>query len=158
MSDTPIYFFHGLESGPDGTKSRRLEEDFDVEAPDFEGMMDIDERLAKAEALTEGMRDLIIVGSSFGGLLAALLYARHPERIRNYVLMAPALYRDAATEVDRMPEGAVVIHGRDDDVVPMAQVRDFCSSFDVEFIEVDDGHRLHGALDLMVEKVRALAS
>ncbi|MGM0557883.1 MAG: alpha/beta fold hydrolase [Myxococcota bacterium] len=156
MPQTKLYFFHGLESGPIGTKSLRLKEEFDVQTPDFEGMMNIQDRLEKAEALTRGESDLVIVGSSFGGLLAALLYARHPERIRNYVLMAPALYRDAASEVDRMPDGAVVIHGRDDDVVPMEDVRAFCSDFDVVFIEVDDGHRLHGALDVMVESVREM--
>jgi pimeloyl-ACP methyl ester carboxylesterase len=154
MTKTSLYFFHGLESGPVGTKSARLMEDFDVECPDFEGMMDIDERLEKAERLTRDETDMVVVGSSFGGLLAALLYAKHPERFRTYVLMAPALYRDAAERVDAMPPGAVVIHGRRDEVVPIDQVREFCADFDVEFIEVDEEHRLHGALDLMVEKVR----
>jgi predicted esterase len=129
-------------------------EEFDVECPDFEGMMDIDERLEKAERLTCDETDMVVVGSSFGGLLAALLYAKHPEPLRTYVLMAPALYRDAAERVDEMPPGAVVIHGRRDEVVPIDQVRDFCADFDIEFIEVDEEHRLHGALDLMVEKVR----
>jgi predicted esterase len=156
MSQTKLYFFHGLESGPIGTKSLRLEEEFEVEAPDFEGMMEIEDRLEKAERLTEGERDLVIVGSSFGGLLAALLYTRHPERISNYVLMAPALSRDTAGDVDKMPEGAVVIHGRHDDIVPMTVVREFCEEYDVNFIEVDDGHRLHSALDLMVESVREM--
>lgn len=154
MPEPTIYFFHGLESGPIGTKSKRLMEEFDVVSPDFEGMMDIDERLEKAERLTRGEADTILVGSSFGGLLAALLYAEHPGRFRTYVLMAPALYLDAAERVDKMPPGAVVIHGRDDEVVPIDQVRAFCADFDVEFVEVEDGHRLHGSLDLMVEKVR----
>ena len=154
MSNPTVYFFHGLESGPIGTKSKRLMEEFDVDSPDFEGMMDIDERLDKAERITRGETDMIVVGSSFGGLLAALLYAKHPERFRTYVLMAPALYLDAAESVDKMPPGAVVIHGVDDEVVPIDQVRTFCKDFDVEFVEVDDGHRLHGALELMVDKVR----
>lgn len=156
MSEPDIFFFHGLESGPIGTKSLRLEEEFEITSPDFEGMMSIHERLEKAERLTESASDLLVVGSSFGGLLAALLYSRHPERFRNYVLMAPALYLDEARDIERMPEGAVVIHGTDDEIVPIEDVREFCSDYDVEFIEVDDGHRLHGALDLMVEKVREL--
>ena len=153
MSNPSIYFFHGLESGPVGTKSTRLSEEFEVTSPDFEGMMDIWDRLEKAERITEGETDMVVVGSSFGGLLAALLYARHPDRFRGYVLMAPALYREAAEKVDRMPDNAVVIHGTHDEVVPIDQVRDFCADYDVEFVEVDDNHRLHDSLDRMVEAV-----
>ena len=127
MADTPIYFFHGLESGPHGTKYNRLSEAFEVTSPDFQDM-DIWERLEKAERETEGMTDLVVVGSSFGGLLAALLYSRHPDRFRGYVLMAPALYRDA--------------------------VKEKCAEHGVEVTEVDDDHRLHGSLERMVEAVR----
>jgi predicted esterase len=151
MTQPPIHFFHGLESGPVGTKSTRLSEEFDVTTPDFEGVYDIEERLETAEALTEGATDLVVVGSSFGGLLAALLYDRHPDRFKGYVLMAPALHHDIAETIDRMPDNAVVIHGTRDEVVPIDEVRAFCQPHGVEFIEVDDTHRLHEALDLMVE-------
>ena len=152
MSDQSIYFFHGLESAPIGTKSLRLEESFEVVAPDFQDM-DIWERLEKAERETEGKAGLVVVGSSFGGLLAALLYSRHPERFHGYVLLAPALYREAADEVERMPENAVVIHGIHDDVVPIDAVRQKCAEHGLEVVEVDDDHRLHGSLELMVEAV-----
>ena len=158
MSQPPIHFFHGLESGPVGTKSTRLSEEFDVTAPDFEGVYDIEERLETAEELTEGATDLVVVGSSFGGLLAALLYAKHPDRFNGYVLMAPALHHDIAEEIDRMPDNAVVIHGTHDEVVPIEEVRAFCQPHGVEFIEVDDNHRLHGSLDLMVEAAGRVAS
>ena len=151
----PLYFFHGLESGPHGTKFRRLSADVDVVSPDFQGM-DIWQRLDKAARLTEGRTDLIVVGSSFGGLLAALLYSRHPDRFRGYVLLAPALHHDAADQVERMPESAIVIHGTRDDVVPLEAVRERCAQHDVEVTEVDDDHRLHGSLEVMVEAVRRL--
>ena len=148
-----VYFFHGLESAPVGTKSLRLEEDFEVVAPDFQEM-DIWERLDKADEVTEGMGDLMVVGSSYGGLLAALLYSRRPERFRGYVLMAPAFYLDAADDIERMPDNAIVIHGVDDEVVPIESVREFCTAYGVEMREVDDDHRLHGSLDAMVRAVR----
>ena len=150
-----ILFFHGLESKPMGTKSIRLSEHFRVKAPDFQGM-DIWERLEKAEELTEDMSELVVVGSSYGGLLTALLFSRHPERFRNYVLMAPALYLDAAEEIERMPDDAVVIHGTHDDVVPIESVRSFCEFYGLEIEEVDDDHRLHGSLDNMVAGVRRI--
>lgn len=155
MTEPRLFFFHGLESGPIGTKSSRLKEAFgEVEAPDFEGMMDIEERLKRAEEVTRGEREMVVVGSSFGGLVAALLYSRYPDRFRHYVLLAPALHQAAASRIEAMPEGAVVIHGRADEVVPLEAVREVCGRFGVGVIEVDDGHRLHGALDMMVERVK----
>jgi predicted esterase len=155
MTSTPLYFFHGLESAPHGTKYQRLSEDFEVTSPDFQGM-DIWERLDKAERITEHMTDLVVVGSSYGGLLTALLYSRHPQRFRSYVLMAPALYLEAAEHIERMPDDAVVIHGTRDEVVPIDAVREHCARFGVDVTEVDDEHRLHGSLDLMVEAVERL--
>ncbi len=154
MSDLKqVYFFHGLESGPVGTKSKYLGEHFDVVALDFQGM-EIWERLERAAEMTEGLRDLVVVGSSYGGLLTALLYSQHPERFRGYVLMAPALYLDAANKIERMPENAVVIHGVHDEKVPIEAVRTFCEGFGLEIEEVEDEHRLHGSLERMVEAVR----
>lgn len=154
MSQAPIYFFHGLESGPVGTKSTRLNETFDVTAPDCEGVMDIWERLEIVEDATDGETDMVVVGSSFGGLLAALLYDKHPDRFGGYVLMAPALNDDAADDIERMPDEAVVIHGTRDDVVPIEPVRSMCEDHGVELLEVDDNHPLHDSLDTMVEAAR----
>ncbi len=155
MADTTVHFFHGRESTPHGTKYRRLSESLDVVSPDFQNM-DIWERVEKAERLTEGMTDLVIVGSSYGGLLTALLYSRHPERFRGYVLMAPALHLDAAEQVEHMPDNAVVIHGVNDEIVPVDAVREKCAQFGVEVTEVDDNHRLHESLVLMVEAVQQI--
>ncbi|AWV88496.1 HD domain-containing protein [Bradymonas sediminis] len=69
-----VYFFHGLESGPHGSKYQRLSESFHVFSPDFQGM-DIWARFEKIERETRGLRQLILVGSSYGGLLASLLYS-----------------------------------------------------------------------------------
>lgn len=151
----PIYFFHGLESGPHGSKYQRLTRDFRIYSPDFR-RMDIFERLEKIEVETRGMQDLIVVGSSYGGLLAALLYSRHPDRFRGYVLMAPAFTREAAEFIERMPPNATVIHARQDDVVPIGPVREMCAAHHIQLVEVDDDHRLKGAQELMVAAVRSL--
>lgn len=64
-----LYFFHGLESGPHGQKYHLLKNEFpELESPDFQGM-DLEQRLVKAEELTRGQHGLVLVGSSFGGLL-----------------------------------------------------------------------------------------
>jgi len=107
------------------------------------------------EDLTEGMENLVVVGSSYGGLLAALLYSRHPERIKGYVLLAPALHNEAASEITSMPdpENAFVIHGTLDEIVPLDTVTTFCEGHGINVIEVEDSHRLRNSHDLMVEKV-----
>lgn len=153
MKRRKIYFFHGLESGPKGSKYARLSEDFEVISPDFRGM-DIWERLEKAEEVTREEAGMIVVGSSFGGLLAALLYARFPKRFRGYVLMAPALHRSEVTsEIATMPSNAIVFHSPKDEVVPFEPVRQFCEARGVRLREVDDDHRLGQTHEEMVKAV-----
>ena len=151
-----LMFFHGLESGPHGAKYQLLSKAFgEVNSPDFQGM-DLEQRLAHAEEITRGATGLTIVGSSFGGLVAALLYAQVPDRIHALVLLAPALHRDIADAVPALPPHTVVIHGIHDDVVPLDEVRAFCQNRGVEVIEVDDGHRLLGSMPLVIKKVRSI--
>lgn len=156
----PLLFFHGKESGPFGSKYRALSSEFSVTSPDFQGL-DIWERLEKAEFLTEGMEDALLVGSSYGGLLAALLYSRHPGRFKGYVLLAPAFYPPhavAMSTITRVPDNAVVIHGTQDEIVPLSEVEDFCNSMGLPLVVVEDGHRLKGSYDEMMEWVQKIHS
>ncbi|RUO19530.1 alpha/beta fold hydrolase [Aliidiomarina haloalkalitolerans] len=139
-----LYFFHGLESGPHGQKYHLLKNEFpELESPDFQGM-DLAQRLAKAEELTRDQRGLVLVGSSFGGLLAARLYCLYPERIKALVLLAPAVHTEEGDRVTELPsqQRVRVIHGMADEVVPYTKVVAFCKRFGVPLITVDDEHRL----------------
>jgi len=150
-------FLHGLESGPHGGKYRALAAAFGEErvlAPDCRGLRTVPERLGVAEAATAEHADLVVVGSSFGGLVAAVLASRHPDRVRSLVLMAPALHDHwgaSVRTIDRVPERTVIVHGVQDDVVPVAASRAFAVQFGVELIEVEDGHRLLANRSLMVQ-------
>lgn len=139
-----IMFLHGLESGPEGNKTRKLRESFpNIIAPDFQGMFDIEERMAKFEQVTrDNPEPIFLVGSSFGGLASALAFQRWSERFSGYLLLAPALHREEAREVQRVPEQAFVIHGFEDEVVPVGSSREFCQKFGVPLLEVRAGHRL----------------
>lgn len=148
-----LMFFHGLESGPHGSKYQSLTTLGPVDSPDFQGM-DLQERLDKAEAHTRPMHDIVLVGSSFGGLLAARLYSLHPDRFKALVLLAPALhFREETDQIERLPspERIVVIHGTRDDVVPLEPVQAFCNGFDIDVTVVDDEHRLAASHDLMLQ-------
>lgn len=142
---TPV-FLHGLESGPHGSKYRALKPALPgLRAPDTEGILDPDARLQKIEAALAGDERLLLVGSSFGGLMACLYADRHPERVAAMVLCAPALHAKLQPWVDglrRLPERTVILHGRGDDVVPIAASRRAAERFGVPLVELDDDHRL----------------
>lgn len=140
-----LYFFHGLESGPHGAKYHLLREHYpQIESPDFQGM-NLQQRLHTAAEITAGQTQLTLVGSSFGGLLAARLYDLYPERIDNLLLLAPAVHTEEGDKVTRMPSAGQVrvLQGYDDDVVPYEKVAAFCQRFALPLTAVQDGHRLN---------------
>lgn len=101
-----IVYLHGFASGPSSTKGRILAERFAAEGvhlacPDLTPGADGFERSTVdsmlhivEELLTESETPHVLVGSSMGGYLAALLAAKNP-RIERLVLLAPA-FRMAA--------------------------------------------------------------
>lgn len=151
-----LMFFHGLESGPVGRKSEALRAHFgEVEAPDFRGLSDAGLRLARAVDATDGRRG-VIVGSSFGGLVAALLANAHPERVSGLVLMAPAVYPEFTRRIARLPENTQIIHGVQDSVVPFSVGETLAHEHGLRLYAPDDDHRLANSLELMIEVVQAV--
>lgn len=157
-----ILFAHGLEGSPQGTKVRYLREaGLDLEVPDLQGLS-LAERVARIEALS-GAGGLLLAGSSYGGLTAAIVAARHPERFTGLCLLAPALLLDEPPhEPDALAAPpdlpTVVIHGRQDDVCPIEGSRRYVerSGAHVELVEVDDGHRLVESLPTILAALRRL--
>lgn len=142
----PIAFFlHGLDSSIRGTKGQWFRKHFPaVRMHDYQG--DLDQRLAQLEAEVAGLDNLILVGSSFGGLMAACFALRHPRQVGRLILLAPALnfsgYRPPATLIT-IP--TLLVIGAHDTVCPpdlvMPQAR---ATFSVlEERVVDDDHMLH---------------
>lgn len=92
-------YLHGFASGPGSTKAqffRARLAPLGVElaipdlAPDFTHLT-IGSQLAIAAAATAREAPAVLMGSSLGGYLAALVAMRHPELVRALVLMAPAV-------------------------------------------------------------------
>lgn len=154
---------HGLEGKPDGHKVTWLRaEGFDFEAPDARGM-NLAQRVALYEAATRGRSDILLAGSSYGGLTSAWLATRWPERFRALLLLAPALGRreppaDAAdpfTLPSTLP--CTVIHGRGDAVVSIEDSRAYAAAHPhVQLVEVDDGHALSDSLPAIADALRSL--
>jgi len=156
----PIVFAHGLEGSPNGRKIQFLRSaGFDVTAPDGRGLPLV-ERVHGLEVASRS-GGLLLIGSSYGGLAAAHLVTRYPQRFTGLLLLAPALhYSESPVEdVSQLvpPSGmqTVVIHGARDQVVPLETSRIYAEK-GADLQVVDDDHSLVSSLPVMVAAVRTL--
>ena len=142
---TSTFFLHGLDSSIQGTKAQWFRQRFpQMEMQDYHG--DLTQRLEQLEAQLAGLDHLTLIGSSFGGLMAACFALRHPERCRRLVLLAPALnfseYHPPPTPI-AVP--VLLVMGERDDVCPPALVLPQAqASFNKLTVRLeDDDHMLH---------------
>lgn len=157
-----VVFCHGLESNPHGTKVQALRgAGFDVVAPDFQGQ-DLAARVATLGPVLRATDDVVLVGSSYGGITALIGAIRHVEaggRVHGLVLCAPALgHVEPPADAMRLypPAPTILIHGRMDDVVPARVSEDFAAAFpDVRLVLVDDEHRLKASIDVILAATRS---
>ena len=158
-----LVFAHGLEGSPSGRKATALRAaGFPVTAPDF-GRLGLAERVEILERETR-MGRVVLVGSSYGGLVAALVAQRHPQRFDGLLLCAPALALPESPNDEpqqlRAPAGltTLILHGRRDTIVPIAWSREYQqrSGDHVTLHEVDDDHRLAASMALLLTLVGQL--
>jgi len=117
MTNT-LVFIHGLESTSQGTKGQFFRKNFpQMIVEDYFG--DFNERMQKLAGLIDGKDNLILVGSSYGGLMAAQYALQNENRVRKMILLAPALMLPEFTpEAGKQLNIPVTIyHGTEDDVV-----------------------------------------
>lgn len=150
-----LLFLHGLESGPHGSKYQALNSAFgQVLSPDCSGISDPQQRLQIILAALEQIDEqLLVVGSSMGGLMALLLHQEVPAQIAGMLLCAPALHRPAAKglSAENLPP-TKIIHGLNDSVVQITASR----KFGVPLLEVDDDHSLKNSLPIIVAETGGL--
>jgi pimeloyl-ACP methyl ester carboxylesterase len=113
--------------------------------PDFAGSLA--ERMAQLERDLAGKNNLILIGSSYGGLMAALFACKNEARTRRLILLAPALgHADFSPYYKRPLELPVTLyHGQHDVVVPPEETRRIAGRLfrNLERHLVDDDHNLH---------------
>ena len=139
-------FIHGLESTSRGTKGEFFRDHFPgMILEDFSGSFPL--RMEKLEDLLAGKNDLILVGSSYGGLMAAVFACLHEDRVRKLILLAPALHLEPFRQCldGRLQIPVVIYHGLRDGVVPLSAVRTIAGLVfeNHTFNAVDDDHSLH---------------
>jgi len=143
---TTRVFLHGLESSNQGTKSIYFREKYpDMIIPNFTG--DLDTRMARLNEILAGKSELILVGSSFGGLMASLYAIDHKDRVKRLILLAPALNWIALNlnPLPRISSPVRIYHGKNDEVVPLKIVEEIAKKIfqDLAFTVLDDDHFLH---------------
>ena len=135
-----IIFSHGMESGPWGTKIKRLAKiaanrQLEIESVDYTDSMDPDIRVERLSNLLDGEdKDCLLAGSSMGGYVSLVASGSHS--IRGLFLMAPALYIPGYGFQAYSTKASVVdiVHGWNDDVVPVENSIRFAK---------ESGHSLH---------------
>ena len=164
-----LCFLHGLDSSPQGTKSRLLKTHYpDCLIPSLPP--DIYERVRIVAR--EIHEPVFVVGSSLGGLTALMFAKAHPELIAALLLLAPAvgcrdnsifnedqqLMLDSLSLPETIP--AVIIAGKRDDVIPIEAIRALVQRSPnparIQLHEVDDDHNLHQSLGLMLDAIERM--
>jgi predicted esterase len=140
-------FLHGLESSSRGVKAAFLRDHFpDMIIPDFRGSLS--ERMKSLNSILRGRREIILVGSSFGGLMATLYAMENGDAAVRLVLLAPALnFPDfSGYGIKQVSIPARMIMGKHDTVTPAEIVLPIARSIfaDLTYDEVNDDHILAG--------------
>src|SRR6056297_1433990 len=87
---TKYMFLHGYESSGNAFKASFLRRKYPyMLTPTFSG--DLSARMTQLQPLLQNSASWVLIGSSFGGLMATLAAQTSPEKIQRLVLMAPAL-------------------------------------------------------------------
>lgn len=139
-------FIHGLDSSSRGTKGTFFRGRYPkMLMEDFSGPLEA--RMAHLTESLVGKDNLILVGSSYGGLMAALFACDNQTRVRRLILLAPALGHADFSPWYAAPLQMPVIlyHGRRDVVVPPEPTRQVAERLfrNLESRLVDDDHDLH---------------
>ena len=146
LDPTHLIFIHGLEGTSQGVKASLLRGLFpSMLTPDFSGSLE--ERMATLIPILGDQDVWTIVGSSFGGLMAALFVCHHPAQARKLVLLAPALIlpQFASSNPTPVDVPTIIYHGRQDQIIPLEPTRRLAHQVfqNLIFHEVDDDHGLH---------------
>jgi alpha/beta superfamily hydrolase len=113
-----------------------------------EGFGEVEDTIAVIDALRDPALPLLLAGFSFGGYVATQAAARQPEgrKAERVLLVAPSQSFTLAT----VPEDTLLIHGEQDDVVPLSASLDWARPHSLPVVVVPGGgHFFHGQLPLL---------
>ena len=148
---------------PNGSKVTAVRESgIEVISPDFNEMELVD-RVELLEKTIE-IGDVVLAGSSWGGLACALTAQKKPDKLKGLLLLAPALHypEPPNDNPDKLiaPDGipVTIIHSKTDDIVPISASKDYVkrSGNNVNLIVVEDSHVLENSIELIISEANKL--
>ncbi len=147
MEDITRIFIHGLDGSSQGTKGSYFRKRYpEMLVGDYSGTLN--ERMSKLAEELANRDNIIIVGSSFGGLMAAIFACENERRVRSLVLLAPALaYADLQVYCREPLKIPVTLYqGRQDTVVIPEPTREVAATLflNLDYRLVSDDHSLLG--------------
>lgn len=102
--------------------------------------------------------DWVLGGFSFGTSIGLQLYAewgKNGQRLPNMVIMAGSAALRFNHQTARAPEDALIIHGENDDVVPLDEVMRWARPIDMPVVVIPNaGHFFHGKLLILRQLVQ----
>ena len=158
-----LVWAHGLWGSPNGSKVTAIRESgIEVISPDFNEMELIDRVELLKETIEIG--NIVLAGSSWGGLACALTAIQIPEKLKGLLLLAPALHYPESPNDE--PEKLIapdsvpvtIIHSTTDDIVPISASKNYIerSGNNVQLIEVEDNHVLENSIELIISEAKKL--
>ena len=153
MSMPAVYFSHGQESGPWGSKIKSMAANVRqlgcrAESVDYQGMADPSGRVDKLIAECASSEEpLVLVGSSMGGHVATAAAAQ-VGAVGLFVL-APAFYMPGYESLTPPAPNIpiAIVHGWNDDVVPVENSIRFAKECNASLHILDADHRLTANID-----------
>jgi predicted esterase YcpF (UPF0227 family) len=149
-----VYFSHGKESGPWGTKIKRLaniakDHGCIVDSIDYSDILDPDIRVERLIKILENEKDdIILVGSSMGGYVS--LVAAEQINVKGLFLLAPALFMDGyIKQTYRHNTDIEIVHGWSDNIIPPENSIQFAQNSDCTLHLISGDHRLNSSLDIV---------
>ena len=150
-----VYFAHGMESGPWGTKITRLatvaeELGCGVECIDYTHTMDADLRVEHLLTVLEEEEDsFVLAGSSMGGYVS--LVASESVDAKGVFLMAPALYipRFNKQQYHSKSSYIEIVHGWSDEIIPAENSIKYARHADCTLHLISEDHSLNGSLEVV---------
>jgi len=151
MDIVTTLFLHGLDSSGSGTKGRYFSKYFpSMVRPDFDGTLH--QRMAQLNEVIIPLSELVIVGSSFGGLMGACLCCQQPDRVKRLIMLAPALnFPEYQPPGKKIGTESILVIGEKDIVTPPEIVIPAAKATfsQLEIRLVDDDHLLHSSFYTM---------
>jgi len=150
-----VIFSHGKESGPWGTKIKRLakiarKHTCEVDSLDYRAYQNPDDRVYQLlNYLNDEKEEFILVGSSMGGYVS--LVVSEKVMSKGLFLLAPALFLGGYQKQDYRIKCAdiEIIHGWQDEVIPYQNSVKFAKNVDCSLHLISGDHRLNCSLEIV---------